>query len=555
MTTMKEIEIQKKLTYMERGHMNAILKNGPKVGVIFDKRGDPPYQSVGKLWSETINIISDKFRTEIFETDDFYVKSSREYQEFINKIDIMMLLSPYYSIDRSLKKFPIVFYGLGSLQKGGHWLYDNRISFKRYDSIILNSTACQNIYNTLVKKNGMKSYLVPFGVDTTTFYPRSNKLELRRKYNIPEDAFVMVYSGRINIQKNASTLISLMRDLEKEYKCVYLAIIGFFDNFYIPEFSNQIPPDCKTEFYNLVKKFNLSSKIRFFDHQSDPNSYAELLCTADIGINLTTLISENFGYTPVEMQACGLPVIGTDWGGLKDTIIDGETGFHIETVLSNYGARINMKLAKNRIEALINDRELLRGMSDKSRENVEKRYSYKLFSQNIQNTIQETYQEFSWDYEQEDDLKINPVLERLSKALYLKYGGTRHISWEHLHPRLDFQHYGLIASKCATVEAENTIWNEDCYISKGFDWIIEDEEFVSFDPRWNTSFELVDWSLTRDELIFLKQIEHFDSTIKDLLRCGTMQSVELFRMLRDLTNKGLIVPFCGNKLIKVHSKQ
>lgn len=71
-------------------------------------------------------------------------------------------------------------------------------------------------------------------------------------------------------------------------------------------------------------------------------------------------------------------MIGTDWGGLKDTIVDNVTGFSIQTVLSKNGVRINLEQIKNRIELLINNPELLKQMGVNARENVINNYSYTL---------------------------------------------------------------------------------------------------------------------------------------------------------------------------------
>src|SRR5690606_37323038 len=42
---------------------------------------------------------------------------------------------------------------------------------------------------------------------------------------------------------------------------------------------------------------------------------------------VTTPWYEPFGITPIEAMACGLPVVGSDTGGIRSTIKDGKTGF------------------------------------------------------------------------------------------------------------------------------------------------------------------------------------------------------------------------------------
>lgn len=55
---------------------------------------------------------------------------------------------------------------------------------------------------------------------------------------------------------------------------------------------------------------------------------------ADIFTLLSDNIQETFGIAPVEAMAAGLPVVGTDWDGLRDTILHGETGFLLPTTMA-----------------------------------------------------------------------------------------------------------------------------------------------------------------------------------------------------------------------------
>lgn len=44
---------------------------------------------------------------------------------------------------------------------------------------------------------------------------------------------------------------------------------------------------------------------------------------------VTTPWYEPFGITPVEAMACRRPVVGSDTGGIRYTVVDGETGFRV----------------------------------------------------------------------------------------------------------------------------------------------------------------------------------------------------------------------------------
>lgn len=516
------------------------------VGIIYDKRGDPPYISVNKLWKETVTIVSQKYDVELLRVSSYNVENNEEYRAFVEKIDILMLLSPYYTIDRTVKDFPMIFYGLGSMQKGGHWLVNNNNSFRSYDEAILNSSSCVYIFDELVMNNCLGREFIPFGVDISTFYPRNNKNEIRQKYDVPEDAFVMLYCGRINIQKNPALLLSMLRDLKNKYPKLILMFIGSYDNFYISEFNDSEAPKIKNQFNELIEKYDLADRIIFFETQLDVNVYSEMINMADIGINITTLISENFGYTPVEMQACGLPVIGTDWGGLKDTIIDGVSGFRIETVQSEFGARINIEAAKDRIAFLIDNRDKLKEMGKNARKNIEMNFSEEIFAKKLQDLIKTTYDKFIKTAGFNKKIEINPIMINMTKKLHEKYKTCLHISDEHLHPEIDFEHYEMIASKCASCRDNETTWNKDTIISKGFDWGISGNKFVSYDPRWNMDFELKDCTLDDNDIHFLSLVKEGES-VAELIDNNKISMEKTMYYLKEFTKKGMIVPWEKNK--------
>ncbi|MDO3700853.1 glycosyltransferase [Micromonospora sp. C28SCA-DRY-2] len=57
-------------------------------------------------------------------------------------------------------------------------------------------------------------------------------------------------------------------------------------------------------------------------------------------------VHEDFGIIPVEAQACGTPVIGINRGGLLETVVDGETGFLIDSTAPDRFAALTARLGE-----------------------------------------------------------------------------------------------------------------------------------------------------------------------------------------------------------------
>lgn len=62
-----------------------------------------------------------------------------------------------------------------------------------------------------------------------------------------------------------------------------------------------------------------------FSGRRDRMALRDYYCASDVFV--TTPWYEPFGITPVEAMACGRPVVGSDTGGIRSTVVHGQTGF------------------------------------------------------------------------------------------------------------------------------------------------------------------------------------------------------------------------------------
>lgn len=148
------------------------------------------------------------------------------------------------------------------------------------------------------------------GIDHDKFCPKPEiRQGLRASLNYKDDDIVFLFLGRLNIDKGILDLAQAFKRLLISYPSAKLLLVG---------------PDEE----NIIPKLNevLGANYHFYGSTNTPQ---ELMQVGDVFCLPSH--REAFGLSVIEASACGLPILCSDTYGLRDTIIDGETGLRHST--------------------------------------------------------------------------------------------------------------------------------------------------------------------------------------------------------------------------------
>lgn len=153
------------------------------------------------------------------------------------------------------------------------------------------------------------------GIALEKFHPTAiipmNLITLSSAWRIPDGAPIVLMPGRLTRWKGHTVLIEAMEKLGRPD--VFCVMIG----------ADQGRSEYRGELEQMISDKGLEGRVRIIDHCSDmPTAY--MLATVVVSASTDP---EGFGRVPIEAQAMGRPVIATDHGGARETIIRGETGW------------------------------------------------------------------------------------------------------------------------------------------------------------------------------------------------------------------------------------
>src|SRR5262249_15136393 len=173
----------------------------------------------------------------------------------------------------------------------------------------------------------------------------------RLQYHLPVDAPLLLYVGRLNIQKNLHTLLRLFALVRTVLPTAHLCLVGEEDDIVLGEFQVR-NTGYVAWLQQLATDFGLSDHLTFVGAQCGED-LARLYTAADVLVNASVYHRENFGLAQAEAQACGLPVVCTAWGGFKDLIRAGETGYFMDAVMTKHGIRVDWVTGAQRVIELL----------------------------------------------------------------------------------------------------------------------------------------------------------------------------------------------------------
>jgi glycosyltransferase involved in cell wall biosynthesis len=210
--------------------------------------------------------------------------------------------------------------------------------FEPFDALVCTSRAVANLVRAVTEAQldylrdrfgGLprlrpRLEVLPLGVNPERFRPprASERASERARIGAADDETVVLCVGRLSHHAKAHPFPAFHaaeQAAKRTGRKVRLVFAGWAAH-----------PAIDKAFRDGAKQFAPSVAVAFVDGL-DGAIRDGVWKAADICVSLPDNIQETFGLVVIEAMASGLPIVGSDWNGYRDLIVDGETGYLIPT--------------------------------------------------------------------------------------------------------------------------------------------------------------------------------------------------------------------------------
>jgi glycosyltransferase involved in cell wall biosynthesis len=251
-----------------------------------------------------------------------------------------------------------------------HGTYNFKSKLKKfYNSIMLKAKltiAGSNFIFSHINENyteyldNKKKLMVIFRGINLDYYNQKNisvlkQEKLKKEWELSSSKLTILLPGRLTHWKGQEKFIESLNILIEDYN---------FTNFQAiilgPDQGRKV---YKKKLINLVERYHLNKKIKFINHCKEmPLAYS----LADVVVS-ASIEPEAFGRVAVESQAMGKPIIASNIGGSKETVLNKKSGFL-------YKHDDPRELAKSLNAVIQLSQDQLKSVGNEGRKNIIKKF-------------------------------------------------------------------------------------------------------------------------------------------------------------------------------------
>ena len=246
-------------------------------------------------------------------------------------------------------------------------LWVEKTALEMADAVIAVSGETKRDIERLFNVDPARVRVIHNGIDLDQ-YRKVDSIAALKRYGIDPNKPYLLFVGRITRQKGFQHLIRAIQFMDRDFQIVLCAAA--------PD-----TPGMAEEMKNAVERAKAQRRgIIWIDEMVDQKTACELYSQAAIFI--CPSIYEPFGIINLEAMACETAVVASAVGGIKEVVVDGETGFLVpldQTNESPFEATNPERFARDlaaRVNELMRNPQLRERFGKAGRGRAEEKFSW-----------------------------------------------------------------------------------------------------------------------------------------------------------------------------------
>jgi glycogen synthase len=246
-------------------------------------------------------------------------------------------------------------------------LWVEKTALEMADAIIAVSSETKRDIECLLDVDSARVHVIHNGIDLNQYRKVDSTAALKR-YGIDPNKPYLLFVGRITRQKGFQHLVRAIQFMDPGFQIVLCAAA--------PD-----TPGMAEEMKTAVERAKAQRPgIIWIEEMVDQKAACELYSHAAVFV--CPSIYEPFGIINLEAMACETAVVASAVGGIKEVVVDGETGFLVPLEQMNEGSfepTNPEKFARDlaaRINQLMKDRQLRERFGRAGRKRAEENFSW-----------------------------------------------------------------------------------------------------------------------------------------------------------------------------------